>query len=256
MDIACMTDNEHLGKRVEQALAPIGQRITVYRTLASLARQLDQQHHDVVLLATELEQASQFLACRARAGAQSGPVFILLSEQDGGSGLEHALDAGADDFVAAASGLSQLETRIRACVRRRDGSSQRDVLKVGDFALDRREGAVQRDGQQIDLTHREFLLAWVLFSNEGRLISTRALADSIWGTSVDVAKRTIEQHVYRLRHKLGLGRKSPLRLEAVYGRGYRLGHSEAAPVRTPLSIHPARRFDDRPRLPHAAVVSL
>jgi DNA-binding response OmpR family regulator len=220
MDIACMSDNDQLYRRVERTLATLQSPITRYRSLADLARHLDRQRHDVVLLASELEHVGQFLACHQR--ESDAPVYILLSEDDGGSGLHRALDAGADDFVSTISGLPQLETRIRVCARRRTTATPQETLQVGPYRFRRGDGSVERNGETVSLTHREFLLAWVLFSNEGRMISTRSLADSIWGTSVDVAKRTIEQHAYRLRSKLGLGPRSAVRLAAVYGRGYRL----------------------------------
>jgi DNA-binding response OmpR family regulator len=217
-----MSDNDHLSRRVELTLATLQAPITRYRSLADLARHLDRQRHDVVLLASELDHVGRFLACRQLEA--DAPVYILLSEDDGGAGLQRALDAGADDFVSTIAGLPQLETRIRVCVRRRAAAPPQETLHLGSYRLRWGDGSVECNGEAVALTHREFLLAWVLFSNEGRTISTRSLADSIWGTSVDVAKRTIEQHAYRLRSKLRLGPRSAVRLAAVYGRGYRLTH--------------------------------
>jgi DNA-binding response OmpR family regulator len=227
MDIACMTENGYLSSQVEQQLAALSQRFTAYRSVAALARSLDQQQHDVVLLAGEDDLVDTFLSCRLQAGDGHGPLVILLSETDHGINLDRALDAGVDDYVCIGSGLAQLEPRIRACARRRSSKVQHDVVTLQDVSLDRRDGSARARGSSVDLTQREFLLAWVLFCNVGRVVSPNTLAEAVWGTSADVAKRTIEQHVYRLRCKLGLGGRDGLHLSTVYGRGYRLDEGSA-----------------------------
>ncbi len=235
MDIACMTENSYLSGQVERSLAPLSQRFTAYRSVAALARNLDQQRHDVVLLAGDNDLVEMFLSCRLRAGEGHGPLVILLSDTDHGVSLERALDAGVDDYVCISSGLAQLEPRIRACARRRSSRVQQDVLNVRGLSLDRRDGSAQVQGLPVDLTQREFLLAWVLFSNVGRVVSPHALAEAVWSTSAEVAKRTIEQHVYRLRCKLGLGGRDGLHLSTVYGRGYRLDEGRS-PSLEPLTL--------------------
>jgi DNA-binding response OmpR family regulator len=65
-----------------------------------------------------------------------------------------------------------------------------------------------------------------LFENLGRVVSMRTLSTEIWGRPSDIGKRTIEQHVYKLRRKLGQttgpGRDNVPKIQTVYGVGYRL----------------------------------
>jgi DNA-binding response OmpR family regulator len=222
MDIACMTEDPELCSRVAAALASMSSRFTAYRSMASLARGLDQQSHDVVLLATESDHLESFVSCCLRPHAGTGPLVILLSPQDCGVGLEQALLAGADDYVCTSSGLSQLGTRIRAGASRRPERKAAETLVVGPLRLERRDCGAYIDGQPVHLTQREFLLAWLLCSNQGHVVTVRAIAEAVWRSSAEISKRTIEQHVYRLRAKLKLGRDGALNLSMVYGRGYRL----------------------------------
>ncbi|WP_186830742.1 winged helix-turn-helix domain-containing protein [Mitsuaria sp. TWR114] len=82
---------------------------------------------------------------------------------------------------------------------------------------------MRRDDQEISLTAREFALAWVLFSNAGRVVSASSLTARVWGGGTDICKRTLEQHVYRLRRKLSGGATGAVvRIQAIYSIGYRL----------------------------------
>lgn len=223
MNIACLTDSLYLGQQVELAVEPLSQRFTLYHSVASLTRGLDRQDHDVILLSGDDELIDAFLTSCAGVGSGHGPAMILLSERDCGRIVERALDAGIDDYLSIASGMAQLLPRIRACAgRRKVDPDERSTLTTHDLVLDRRDCSARLRGAQVDLTGREFQLAWVLFSNAGNVVSVRAMAEAVWGTTAEVAKRTIEQHVYRLRAKLHLRSPGTWNLTTVYGRGYRL----------------------------------
>jgi DNA-binding response OmpR family regulator len=228
MDIACITESPHLGTQVEDALGELCGRFTSYRSGTALARCQDHQNHDVILLANTADLADTVLSCRAAASKGAGPVVILLSGEDCGLNVDRALASGVDDYISLAGGLSQLATRIRVCTARRQRKPDRHVLAVHNVVLDRRDCSARVDGVATDLTGREFLLAWVLFSNAGAIVSVRTLAEVVWGTTAEIAKRTIEQHIYRLRGKLRLKSPGRLSLAAVYGRGYRLDEVRTA----------------------------
>ncbi len=230
MDIACITESPHLGTQIEHALSELCVRFTNYRSNTALARCLDQQKHDVILLACDNHVVDALESCRLGVGDPAGPIVILLSEEDCGINVDRALASGVDDYVSLSDGLPQLATRIRACNARRQRKTDRNVLTVQDVLLDRRDCSARVGGVAADLTGREFLLAWVLFLNVGNVVTVRTLAEVVWGASAEIAKRTIEQHIYRLRGKLHLKNPGPLNLAAVYGRGYRLEDMRSAHV--------------------------
>jgi DNA-binding response OmpR family regulator len=81
---------------------------------------------------------------------------------------------------------------------------------------------VSLNGREILLTEREFDLALFLFRRRGRVVSRDALLEGVWNIRGDVATRTVDTHVSRLRKKLELGGENGWRLNAVYQHGYRL----------------------------------
>jgi len=65
-------------------------------------------------------------------------------------------------------------------------------------------------------------MAWLLFSNLGHYLTRKTISVAIWGVAEEIAGRTIEQHVYKLRKKLGLGTERGVTIRTAYARGYRL----------------------------------
>ena len=81
---------------------------------------------------------------------------------------------------------------------------------------------IRLNGQEVELTQREFDLAVVLLNNIGRVLGRDELLSSVWVREADVDTRTVDTHASRLRKKLGLAGESGLMLMSVYGQGYRL----------------------------------
>jgi two-component system, OmpR family, response regulator RegX3 len=139
------------------------------------------------------------------------------------------LGAGADDYLSKPVKQREFVARIETLGRRLKPRRQ-PVLKIGAYELDSEQQRVRVDGSAVELTQKEFDLAWYLFSNPGKLFSRNHLLDKIWGLSADVDTRTVDTHVSRLRRKLALTEANGWKLESVYGYGYRmenLGHAQA-----------------------------
>jgi DNA-binding response OmpR family regulator len=226
MDIACVTPSNELSERIQRTLGLPDHRFKRYPCLAALVRSLEMDRHRVVLLAGDTDLIETYLMYSRQIAGADAPIVILLTDHDGGSAVDLALAAGVDDYVSLSNGLAQLGTRIRVCEQRRAPKPHTNRILVGGIELNQREGSAMLGGTPVYLTSREFLIAWLLFSNAGRVVTVRALAEVVWGTSIDVAKRSIEQHIYRLRSKLHLSRANDACLTTLYGRGYRIDVSK------------------------------
>ena len=97
-----------------------------------------------------------------------------------------------------------------------------DDEEFAPYAIDPGRRRVTLNGQEIVLTEREFDLALFLFRRRGRIVSRDSLLENVWNLPGDVATRTVDTHVSRLRKKLELGGEYGWRLSAVYQHGYRL----------------------------------
>lgn len=141
------------------------------------------------------------------------PVLVLTA-RDAVPDRIRGLDSGADDYVVKPIDLDELAARLRALVRRAHGQPQ-ELLAVLDVQLDPAGRTVQRGGQPVALSSREFDLLQALMLAAGRVLSREQLEQQLysWGNEVD--SNAVEVHIHHLRKKLG-----PALIQTVRGVGY------------------------------------
>ena len=157
--------------------------------------------------------------CRRVRAKQSLPV-LMLTARDGEVYRILGLELGADDYVTKPFSPRELVARVKAILRRSDGTTEpNEVLMAGRVEVDvvRREARV--DGEPVPLASKEFQLLQFLAERPGRALSRQQLLDGVWGAGWYGDDRTVDAHVRQLRKKLG----DALPLSTVWGMGYRLG---------------------------------
>jgi len=134
------------------------------------------------------------------------------------------LEVGADDYVVKPFGLNELLARIRAQLRRnRSSDIPTDVsIAVGVASLDLKRHQLIRDGQQLEISSKEFELLRYLVERRGQVISRDTLLTDIWGHHAQIATRTVDNFIVRLRKKIEPDPSEPIFLLTVYGSGYKL----------------------------------
>jgi DNA-binding response OmpR family regulator len=188
-------------------------------------------------------------------GAASLPV-IVLTPSSNSTAMLRWINAGATN-VANRFDLQQVRLRAHISMRRHAPETQDDVVACGGYVLRRHEGTLTIDGEEIPLTPREFAMAWLLFSNAGKFLSRAQIASSVWGACEDIAGRSIEQHIYKLRKTLRLSGQGGANLKTVYALGYKLdlAASEGFIHESAQWEHPRTRSVPTPQAPRAFGVS-
>lgn len=151
------------------------------------------------------------------------PAIIVGAGRPGD--IARALRCGAADYACIGDGAESILARLHARVEASEQPDETRVMQAGGYVLDRVRQRVIYNGREIVLTAREFALAWLLFEHHGRVVTIDTVATRLWGRAAAISKRSIQQHVYRLRCKLGdmPGESAPsMHVQAVYGIGYRL----------------------------------
>lgn len=222
MNIACYIRNPTVHDQVKSALVGAGFHTTRFDSEVTLLRTLKRQPFDFVIIDTGGATAddSIFLWLGMRSGDHT-PTMIL-SPACGGGVAAHALDSGADDFLRRPFDAVELIARIHAVRRRCAPHKPRRMIEYAGFQLDRDAGRFAYQGGAISLTPREFSMAWLFFSSPGVYISRETLGSVIWSAGSEIAGRTIEQHVYKLRRKLQIDGRQVVVIRTAYNQGYRL----------------------------------
>jgi DNA-binding response OmpR family regulator len=117
----------------------------------------------------------------------------------------------------------ELLARVGALARRSGLTEpQAETIAVGEIVLDRKLGQVQRNGETVSMTAKEFELTWFLFANLSKILSREYLLRQIWNIGSEINTRTVDTHISRIRKKLGLRPEQGWNLSSVYHFGYRL----------------------------------
>jgi DNA-binding response OmpR family regulator len=202
-------------------LAGGGMEVLPQRDLSGLLASVRRGVVDAAVLQDDEQRLAHWMSALAAQAAPPCPAIIVGPGDP--EGIQRALRCGAADYVTVTEDRSRMLARLFARARRR--AEPAPVLRAGEYVLTAADQRVAHGAHQVALTRFEFGMAWLLFRDLGRVVSTRTLCSEVWGKPEELSKRTIEQHAYRLRRKLGAGLHRPpgeLRIRAVYGVGYRL----------------------------------
>lgn len=153
-----------------------------------------------------------------RAQGSTMPV-VVLTARDSVTDTVSALENGADDYMSKPFRFAELQARIRLRLRQAQGgagSRTEDELAAGGVRLDLRTRRASVDGDEVELSAREFALAEIFLLNPGQVLSREQLLDHVWGFDFDPGSNVVDVYVGYLRRKLGADR-----IATVRGMGYR-----------------------------------
>lgn len=176
--------------------------------------------YDLIILDNLLPKKNGLEVCKEIRNAGKNIPILMLSVKSGTNTKVDLLNAGCDDYLVKPFSLEELLARIRALLRR-PPNIVGDVLKVDNLTLDTKKHKVQRDGKDVYLTRKEFMLLEYLMRNKGVVLSRGMLLEHVWDMSVDPFSNTIESHIASLRKKIDSSHKRPL-IKTVPGIGYKI----------------------------------
>ena len=129
------------------------------------------------------------------------------------------LDTGADDYLVKPFGIMTLVSRIKAVLRRCGRRETDTLLSAHGIAMDTESHQVRVNGENVELTRKEFAILRLFLLHPGKVYTREALMHEVWGGEYLGESRTVDMHIKTLRQKLGAAGGQ---IKTVIGVGYRL----------------------------------
>lgn len=178
---------------------------------------------DLIILDWMMPKKDGLQACQEIRSFSTVPIIMLTAKSEG-SDLLMGFESGADDYVTKPFNILELKARVRALLRRSSIASppaaDSTLLRRGHIELDEGRRSARKNGEEIELTMKEFDLILFLMKNPGRVYSRENLLDLVWGYDFLGDTRTVDVHIRRLREKLELDPAQPKYIITKWGVGY------------------------------------
>ena len=217
MKILVVEDQIRLAEFLRQGLVERSYTVTIVGTCAAASDALSESSYDVIVLDLNLPDGDglEMLASWRAAGFLE-PVLIL-SARDSVEDRIKGLDLGADDYLPKPFSLQELLAHIRALLRRQ-ATVKQSTLEHNGLTIDLIGHTVSLDGQQVDVTSREFALLEIFMQNVGRVLTRTLITERIWASHYEIDTNLLDVYMSRLRGKLERGGKHFFK--TVRGIGY------------------------------------
>ncbi|GJL77747.1 MAG: DNA-binding response regulator [Nitrospinaceae bacterium] len=144
--------------------------------------------------------------------------ILLLTAKDSVEDKVTGLNTGADDYLTKPFAFSELLARIRVLLRRGKAETK-TVLQIDGLTLDLVSHKVNRDGEEIELTGKEYSLLEYFMRNQGKVLTRTMIAEHVWDYNFDTFTNVIDVYVNHLRKKIDKNYPDKL-LHTLRGVGY------------------------------------
>ncbi len=175
---------------------------------------------DLIILDWTMPDLSGVELCRIfRSRGGTTPILFLTGKTEIVD-KETGFDAGGDDYLTKPFDVRELLVRLKALLRRPQ-FIQGEVLRAKKIELDTLKRVVAVDGEEIDLTPKEFNLLEVFMRHPNQVMTQDRLLDLVWANDTDKSIEVVRQSIARLRHAIGDNKQNRL-IRTVHSIGYRL----------------------------------
>jgi DNA-binding response OmpR family regulator len=178
---------------------------------------------DLIILDIMLPGMNGFDICKKlRNQGIRTPVIMLTAK---GQEIDRVvgLEIGADDYVTKPFSPRELQSRVKAVLRRMENEPEKaeNLFRSGGLEVDFRKYECRKNGKTVSFTAHEFNLLKYLIQKRGLVISRDELLDKVWGKDVFVTPHTIDTHVANIRKKIEDDISCPRFITSIRGVGYK-----------------------------------
>ncbi len=220
MRVLVVDDDVRLTTVVRRGLTEEGYAVDVAHEGEEAQYLAETNDYDVILLDIMMPQVDGLTVCRSLRDAGLATPILMLTAKDAVADRVAGLDTGADDYLVKPFVFDELVARVRALTRRHL-PSRGTQLVVGDLLLNTVTHRLTRNGQEIDLTSKEYAVLEYMMRNPDAVVSRGMIEEHAWNNDFDSISNLVDVYIRRLRSKIDPP-GTPSAIETVRGTGYRL----------------------------------
>ncbi len=214
-------DDDNIRELLKCSLSSFGYDIKGFENGKDLVNEIKVQKPNVIILdimMPVMDGIEALKLIKSENKYNDIPIIMLTAktqEMDKVAGL----DSGADDYMVKPFSILELNSRIKAMLRR---TAKSDNFEYKNIVLDTGKHKVVIDGKEIDLTLKEFEVLNLLIHNKDKVVSRTDLLHKVWGYDYIGETRTLDMHIKTLRQKIHDTPDNPKYIKTVRGIGYTL----------------------------------
>lgn len=214
--ILLVEDEENIASFVKMELEYEGYKVEVCDDGIKGLEFSIENEYDLILLDLMLPKLNGLEVCRRLRKVKNTPI-IMLTARDDVMDKVTGFQTGADDYVSKPFAIEELLARIEALLRRVNANKPvLNKLEFNDISIDMDARIVMQDGEEINLTTKEYELLVELMKNKNKVLSRESLLENIWGYDYEAETNVIDVYIRHLRSKL----KNDGYIQTVRGIGY------------------------------------
>lgn len=182
---------------------------------------LEKKTPDIILLDIMLPKDDGMMILKKirNTPAYSAIPVIMVTAKTSEIDAVKGLDMGADDYVTKPFGVMELVSRVKAVLRRTQKKAK-PVLSYKNIELDEGRHTVCINGEEVELTYKEYEILKHLIRNKGIVLTRDRLMEIVWGYDFEQGNRTVDVHIQSLRKKLG---DAGEHIRTIRNVGYKVG---------------------------------
>lgn len=221
-------DDDSIRETVGEALKAEGYEVMTSsngKEALSLLTDESRQPVDLLVLDLMLPGLSGLDLCRELRRVSNNTPILVISARDGETDRVLGLEVGADDYLVKPFGLRELVARCRALLRRARQlpNTPAEIQQHRNLCLYMSECRVTRDGEDLNLSPKEYKILELFIQHPKRVWSRDQLLEKIWGLDFVGDTKTVDVHIRWLREKIEKNPSAPELIRTVRGFGYRFG---------------------------------
>jgi DNA-binding response OmpR family regulator len=179
------------------------------------------EEYDLIILDLMLPGMDGLEIARRLRQENNHTRILMLTAKDQTPDKIRGLNTGADDYMIKPFSFEELLARVRALLRR-PHEKKAEIMQARDLTLNTITKEVQRGGQTINLSSKEYALLEFLLRNQGKVMSKNSIVSHVWDFDADILPNTVEVFIKYLRDKVDKPFKGPELIQTVRGFGYKV----------------------------------